>query len=65
MDNCRRVILIEAKESQLVQKFASLRVFKSIRKFVKKGLLASSRLSVLLSARMEQLDSHWTDFQVF
>jgi hypothetical protein len=36
IDNCRRAVLMKAKEAQLVQKFASLTVFKSIRKIVKR-----------------------------
>jgi hypothetical protein len=35
MNNCRRAVLRKAKEAQLVQKFASLPVFKRIRKIVK------------------------------
>jgi len=35
MNNCRKAGLRKAKEAQLVQKFASLTVFKHIHKIVK------------------------------
>ena len=35
MNNCRRAVLRKAKAAQLVQKFASLTVFKRIRKIEK------------------------------
>ena len=64
-EQLQQAVLRKAKEARLVQKFASLTVFKRNRKILKKQLLASSCLSVHLSVRMEQLGSHWTDFQVF
>jgi len=40
----------------------SLFMFRGVRKIAKKRLLASSYLSVCLSARTEQLSSHWAGF---